>query len=132
ERRFGHVERALANTLEIAERCSVDLLEKKLRLPNFGEGDADAMLREQVYAGAVQRYGTPLPSDVVARIEHELRVIGQMGFADYFLIVGDLVRYARSQGIAVGPGRGSSASSLVAYALRITDVDPLAHGLLFE
>src|SRR5690606_19512265 len=65
-------------------------------------------------------------------LEHELDIIQRMGFADYFLIVWDLVRFARSRGIAVGPGRGSAASSLVAYALRITDVDPLAHGLLFE
>lgn len=131
-RRFGHIDGALANTLKIAERCSADLLEPTVRLPRFGEGDADATLREQVFIGAVQRYGEPLPAAVVQRIEHELGVIRQMGFADYFLIVWDLVRFARSQGIAVGPGRGSSASSLVAYCLRITDVDPLEHGLLFE
>src|SRR5690606_28475098 len=84
------------------------------------------------YEGARDRYGEPLPDPVVERLERELAVIGQMGFADYFLIVWDLVRYARSQAIAVGPGRGSSASSLVAYVLKITDVDPLQHGLLFE
>ena len=131
-RRFGHLKGALTNTLEIAERCSVELTVKEHRLPRFGEGDADSLLRAQVYSGAVERYGETLPQAVLDRLEYELEVISRMGFADYFLIVWDLIRYARSNGIAVGPGRGSSASSLVAYALKITDVDPLAHGLLFE
>lgn len=132
EKTFGHIAGALANTVAIAERCAVDLGGGGYRLPRFGVDDPDLFLREKVYEGARDRYGEPLPKPVVERLERELAVIAQMGFADYFLIVWDLVQYARSQAIAVGPGRGSSASSLVAYVLKITDVDPLQHGLVFE
>jgi len=133
ERAFGHIDGALANTVAIAERCQVQLGQRGYKLPRFEAGiDADRRLREEAFRGAIERYGEPLGRTVLERLEHELTVIRQMGFSDYFLIVWDLIRYARSRGIAVGPGRGSSASSLVAYALKITDVDPLAHGLLFE
>jgi len=132
-RAFGHIDGALANTLAIAERCQVVLERQGYQIPRFAEGeDAGRRLREEALRGATERFGDPLPEPVRERLEHELDIIQRMGFADYFLIVWDLVRFARSRGIAVGPGRGSAASSLVAYALRITDVDPLAHGLLFE
>src|SRR6185436_6102344 len=81
--------------------------------------------------GVPRRYGSARP-EVLARLDHELEVIGMKGFATYFLIVGDIVRAAKAKGILVGPGRGSAAGSLVAYVLGITDLDPLKFGLIFE
>ena len=105
------------------------------RLPRFetpaGE-PLESYLRELVERGAVDRYGDPLSTEVIERTDHELSIISKMGFAGYFLIVWDLIRFAREQGIRVGPGRGSAAGSVVSYALRITDLDPLRYGLLFE
>ncbi|MDP9185350.1 MAG: DNA polymerase III subunit alpha, partial [Actinomycetota bacterium] len=116
------------------ERVLVDE-QIEYHLPRFetpaGE-PLDSYLRELVERGAVQRYGEPLPVEVVDRTDHELSIISKMGFSGYFLIVWDLIRFAREQGIRVGPGRGSAAGSVVSYALRITDLDPLRYGLLFE
>lgn len=135
---------ALENTLWIAERCSLDLELEAPHLPRFalpqGYKSPEDYLRELAYRGAQERYGYgygdggdgELPEEVEERLEYELRVIGEMGFASYFLIVWDFVRYAREQGIPVGPGRGSAAGSLVSYCLGITDIDPLEYGLLFE
>src|SRR5436305_1309506 len=89
-------------------------------------------LRRLAFEGLARRYGEPPPSEAVERLEMELDVIVRMGFAAYFLIVWDFVKFAKDNGIAVGPGRGSAAGSIVSYVLNITDVDPLAHGLLFE
>src|SRR5262249_51398217 len=83
-------------------------------------------------AGAVERWGEPLPPAIVERLSYELRVIADMGFSSYFLIVWDLIRHARESGIRVGPGRGSAAGCAVAYSLRITDVDAIRYDLLFE
>jgi DNA polymerase-3 subunit alpha len=140
---FAEVPEACDATLEIAER--VELLAElehalvdgvtQYRLPRFetpGGEPFDAYLGELVDRGARDRYGDVLPIEVVERIDHELSIIGKMGFAGYFLIVWDLIRFAREQGIRVGPGRGSAAGSVVSYALRITDLDPLRYGLLFE
>ena len=114
--------------------CSVEGM-TEYRLPRFetpaGE-PLESYLRELVERGAVDRYGDPLSTEVIERIDHELSIISKMGFAGYFLIVWDLIRFAREQGIRVGPGRGSAAGSVVSYALRITDLDPLRYGLLFE
>jgi DNA polymerase-3 subunit alpha len=140
---FAELPEACDNTLLIAERVALlpeleqVLVEGKTeyRLPRFdtpGGEPLDAYLRELVERGAANRYGEPLPPAVVERIDHELSIIGKMGFAGYFLIVWDLIRFAREQGIRVGPGRGSAAGSVVSYALRITDLDPLRYGLLFE
>src|SRR5205085_4856614 len=85
-----------------------------------------------VSEGLRKRYGDPPPSEAIERMDSELAVIDRMGFSGYFLIVWDFVRYAKSNGIAVGPGRGSAAGSLVSYCLEITDIDPLRYGLLFE
>lgn len=131
---FGDTKEALHHTVAIAERCEARLFSPD-RLPAFpGRKDHNAMdfLRSVVLDHAHRRFGNPLPARVRERLDHELNVIGTMGYADYFLIVWDIVRFARERSIAVGPGRGSSASSLVAYVLNITDVDPLAHGLVFE
>jgi DNA polymerase III subunit alpha len=132
---------ACDQTLRIAERAELDLVygdrapaEERYHLPRFetpGGLDRDAYLRQLVDEGARERYGE-LSDEVRERIDHELGVITSMGFGGYFLIVWDLIRYAREQGIRVGPGRGSAAGSVVSYCLRITDLDPLRYGLLFE
>ena len=122
---------ALQSTLDIAERCDVELELGKQLIPRFptpdGEPEED-YLRARVYEGLRERYGDPLPAEATERADNELGVIERMGFSAYFLIVWDFVRYAKDNGVAVGPGRGSAAGSLVSYALRITDVDPLRYG----
>ena len=126
---------AIEATLEIAERCELELELGKTLIPRYptpdGESEA-AYLRALAEEGLRGRYGDPVPTEALERLELELEVIAGMGFAAYFLIVWDFVKFAKDNGIAVGPGRGSAAGSIVAYSLRITDVDPLAHGLLFE
>lgn len=131
---FAEVPGALANTLNIAERCNVELELGKLHLPEFplpAGKSAPAYLEELCRAGLKRRYGTP-DRRAEERLRAELDIIERMGYSSYFLIVWDFVRFARERGILVGPGRGSAAGSLVAYALGITDIDPLEHGLLFE
>ncbi|MDQ3030112.1 MAG: DNA polymerase III subunit alpha, partial [Actinomycetota bacterium] len=123
------------NTLEIGERCNVEITFGTNHLPRFDCPDGmteAAYLRQQVFAGAERRYGLPLIREVADRLDYELSVIEQMGFPAYFLIVADLCAYARSEGIRVGPGRGSAAGCAVAYCAGITDLDPIAHGLIFE
>ncbi|MBD0348442.1 MAG: DNA polymerase III subunit alpha, partial [Thermoleophilia bacterium] len=131
---FAAYPTALARTLEIAERCNVEIELGTIRLPKFPvpEGrDAFDYLVEQVDRGLERRYGTVTP-ELRERAQFELKTIREMGFADYFLIVWDFVAFARRNGIQVGPGRGSAAGSLVAYCLEITDIDPLRYDLLFE
>jgi DNA polymerase III subunit alpha len=126
---------AVPNTLEVAERCNIELELGKVLLPRYptpeGE-DPEVMLRRIAEEGLKRRYGDPPPAETRERLEFELGVIEEMGFASYFLIVWDFVRFAKENGIAVGPGRGSAAGSIVSYCLNITDVDPLASRLLFE
>ncbi|MGH2955526.1 MAG: DNA polymerase III subunit alpha, partial [Solirubrobacterales bacterium] len=132
---FSEMPEAIPSTLEIAERCEVEMELGKLLLPRFPtpEGmEPGEMLREKAGEGLRRRYGDPVPAEASERLEFELGVISEMGFESYFLMVWDFVRYAKENGIAVGPGRGSAAGSIVAYALEITDIDPLANGLLFE
>src|SRR5918998_46420 len=128
---------ALSNTLKVVESVEdVGIELGKTRLPNFPKPEgytADQYLREQCERGLVARYGERAKGpEVQQRLEFELETIGKMGFADYFLIVWDFVKYAKDKKIAVGPGRGSAAGSIVAYALGITDLDPLHYSLLFE
>ncbi|MBS1870572.1 MAG: DNA polymerase III subunit alpha [Actinobacteria bacterium] len=126
---------ALPTTLEIAERCDVEIELGKQLIPRYPTPDGQderGYLRQLVTQGLQERYGSPPPADAVERMEMELAVIDKMGFNAYFLIVWDFVNYAKSNGIAVGPGRGSAAGSIVSYTLRITDVDPLRYDLLFE
>ena len=126
---------ALETTLEIAERCDVELELGRQLIPRYpvSEAETDAsFLRARVLEGLEHRYGSPPPAAAVERAEMELEVIDRMGFNSYFLIVWDFVRYAKNNGIAVGPGRGSAAGSIVSYSLAITDVDPLRYDLLFE
>ncbi len=134
-RAFAEWPEAIASTLEIAERCSVELeLGKQLipRYPTPDSSDERAYLRARVLEGLRLRYGDPPPAAAVERMEMELDVIDRMGFNAYFLIVWDFVKFAKENGIAVGPGRGSAAGSIVSYCLAITDVDPLRYDLLFE
>jgi DNA polymerase III subunit alpha len=133
--KFAQWPEAIASTLEIAERCSVELELGKQLIPRFptpdGSGERE-YLRERVQEGLRLRYGDPPPGEAVERMDMELEVIDRMGFNAYFLIVWDFVKYAKENSIAVGPGRGSAAGSIVAYCLAITDVDPLSYDLLFE
>jgi DNA polymerase-3 subunit alpha len=126
---------ACDNTLLIAERADVTLEFDKLLLPNFevpqGHDEA-SYLRELVMAGARRLYGDTPSAEVLERVEYELQVISEMGFASYFLIVWDLIRYATERGIRTGPGRGSAAGSIVSYCLGITKLDPIEYGLIFE
>jgi len=132
---FAEWPEALASTLEIAERCNVEIeLGRQLipRYPTPEETPEADYLRDLVDQGLRERYGDPVPAAARERAEYELGVIDRMGFSAYFLIVWDFVKYAKDAGIAVGPGRGSAAGSIVAYCLAITDVDPLRYDLLFE
>jgi DNA polymerase-3 subunit alpha len=125
---------ALRRTLEVAERCNVEIELGRILLPKFDtpEGrDAFEYLVELVEAGAAKRYGT-ITSELRERLKFELKTIKEMGFSDYFLIVADFVGFAKRNGISVGPGRGSAAGSIVAYSLEITDLDPIRYDLLFE
>ena len=131
--RFRDFPAAVANTVKIAERCHLELDTRPL-LPRFevpGGENAEAYLRRLAEEGLKTRY--PEMGQVVRdRVETELSVIQDMGYAPYFLIVSDFIAYARANGVAVGPGRGSAAGSIVCYALGITTLDPLQHGLIFE
>ncbi|HEV2426741.1 MAG TPA: DNA polymerase III subunit alpha [Acidimicrobiales bacterium] len=139
---FAELPEACDNTLAVAERADVTIEFDNDALPEFplppgvaGSTRREAAiryLRDLTYAGARERYGDALPPVVVERLDYELSVVEDMGFSDYFLVVWDLVRYARERGIRVGPGRGSAAGCCVAYCLRIVDVDPIRYGLIFE
>ena len=132
---FAEWPESVATTLEIAERCQVNIELGNMLIPRFPAPDGEseeAYLRRLAHEGLRARYGDPVPASAQERLEMELGVIEKMGFAAYFLIVWDFVKFAKDSGIAVGPGRGSAAGSIVSYALRITDVDPLEYDLLFE
>jgi DNA polymerase-3 subunit alpha len=132
---FKDVPEACDNTLLIAERCNVTLREGENLLPRFevpkGESE-DSWLRSESIRGLSEKMGDRLTQEHKERLDYELGVMITMGFPGYFLVVADLVSHARKVGIRVGPGRGSAAGSLVAYALGITGLDPIEHGLLFE
>lgn len=127
---------ACDNTLLIAERANVDIKFGETQLPRFPLPDGyktdAAYLRKLVLDGVTERWGNNPSDKVMDRVKYELKVINDMGFDAYFLIVWDLIRHARENGIRVGPGRGSAAGSVVSYCLRITDLDPIKYGLLFE
>ena len=126
---------AVPSTLEIAERCNVEIPLGEILLPDYPTDDggpAKDMLRRVAEEGLGSRYGNPVPAEAGERLEFELGVIEEMGFPSYFLIVWDFIKYAKENGIAVGPGRGSAAGSIVSYSLGITDIDPLEHDLFFE
>lgn len=133
-RLFSQYPQAIKSTIEITEKCNLSLDLGTIHLPHFPipEGQsAESYLRMLTEKGIGQRYPS-VREEVRKRVEMELEVIVSMGFSTYFLIVWDFIRFAKDRGISVGPGRGSAAGSIVAYALGITDVDPLRYGLLFE
>lgn len=132
---FADIPEAIANTRRIADRCNVTLEIGKKLLPTFPVPESktpDGYLRELCEAGLRERYPEKMPPEASERMEFELATIERMGFAAYFLIVQDYVNWAKNHGVIVGPGRGSAAGSIVAYALKITNIDPLQYGLLFE
>ncbi|MGN0370364.1 MAG: DNA polymerase III subunit alpha [Butyrivibrio sp.] len=131
---FPYAPEALDNTHKIAERCNVEIEFGVTKLPKFEvpKGyDSWSYLNFLCNEGLVKRYGDDAPK-LRERLDYELSVIRKMGYVDYFLIVWDFINYAKSNGIAVGPGRGSAAGSVVAYTLAITDIDPIKYNLLFE
>lgn len=132
---FDSYEYAIENTAKIAEQCNVEFEFGKTKLPHFDvpEGqDHYEYFKAQCYKGLREKYGENPDKKVAERLEYELSIIKSMGYVDYYLIVNDFVSYAKSVGIAVGPGRGSGAGSLAAYCIGITGIDPIKYNLLFE
>ncbi len=131
---FGEIPGALSNTIRIAEMCNLDLGFKGYHLPNFSvpEGFTNEAYLEHLCREGVRRLYGHDQGEIGQRLEYELSVINNMGFANYFLVVWDFVRFSKENGILVGPGRGSAAGSIVAYSLGITALDPLKYDLIFE
>ncbi|MCL1884067.1 MAG: DNA polymerase III subunit alpha [Defluviitaleaceae bacterium] len=133
---FSYAPEALENTQKIADRCNIEITFNDYKLPVFDvpeNGDAFLYLKQQCEIGLRSRYASEGDlSPFLERLDFELNIINNMGFVEYFLIVWDFIRFARENSIMVGPGRGSGAGSIVAYSLRITDVDPIPYNLLFE
>ena len=131
---FSYAPQALDNTHKIAKRCNVEIEFGVTKLPKYDvpEGfTSESYLEHLCMEGLVKRYGERA-AELEERLDYELSVIKKMGYVDYFLIVWDFINYAKSNGIAVGPGRGSAAGSIVAYCLEITDIDPIKYNLIFE
>lgn len=132
---FSEWPEAVSNTEVIAKRCNVELTFDQHLIPDFvppAGHEKDDYLRELVHEGLIDRYGATPPVEYIERADYELEVIQEMGFTGYFLVVWDLINFARQEGIPVGPGRGSGAGSIVAYTLHITNIDPMRYSLLFE
>ena len=131
---FPGCEEAFENTVKIAERCNLEFTFHEYHLPSFPVPEGytnEAYFRELCYNGFKERYQDP-PKEYADRLEYEIGVISRMGYVNYYLIVWDFIRYAKEQGIPVGPGRGSGAASIVAYCMHITEVDPMKYALIFE
>ena len=131
---FPYAIEGLHNTMEIADKCNVEIVFGEQKVPRFDVPepyDAYAYLCKLCWEGLERRY-QPVTDELKTRLEHELTTIKNMGYVDYFLIVWDFIHYAKEHGIAVGPGRGSAAGSIVSYCLEITNIDPIAYNLLFE
>jgi len=134
EHLFADIPEAIENTVKIAKECNVEFKFGEIHLPEFHAPDGKLnheYLRNLCTEGLIDRYGEISP-ELRERLEYELGTIESMGYVEYFLIVWDFINYARKNGIMVGPGRGSAAGSIVAYALKITDIDPIKYGLIFE
>lgn len=134
QEQFNYCPEAISNTVKISNMCNVELEFGKLHLPKFdvpANEDAFEYLKKQCLIGFKKRYGDNNPK-LLERLNYELSTIKNMGYVDYFLIVWDFIRYAKENGIMVGPGRGSAAGSIVSYCLGITNVDPIRYNLIFE
>ena len=136
EEYFKNLPDAIQNTVEVAQKCNVEFEFGHTILPNYDvpeefETHYD-FLKQKCDEGLKKKYGDKITKEILDRAEYELSVIKKMGYVDYFLIVWDYINYAKSQGIPVGPGRGSGAGSIVAYAIGITDIDPIKYNLIFE
>ncbi len=133
---FPNLKEGMENTVEIAEKCNVEFEFGHTILPNYDVPEEYNShfdyLKKLCNDGINKRYGENITEEIKKRMEYELSVIEKMGYVDYFLIVWDFIHYAKSNGISVGPGRGSGAGSIVAYAIEITDIDPIKYNLLFE
>ncbi|MBQ3565699.1 MAG: DNA polymerase III subunit alpha, partial [Oscillospiraceae bacterium] len=132
---FPNLPQAVENTSVIAERCNVEFEFGVIKLPEFradGESDNTAFFKRLCTEGLYRRYGENPSDEAVKRMEYEIDIITQMGYVDYYLIVWDFVKYAKDNGVPVGPGRGSGAGSICAYCIGITDIDPVKYNLLFE
>ena len=131
---FPNHSEAFENTLKIADRCNLEFIFHEYHLPSFPVPEGytnEAYFREICMNGFRERYSNP-PQEYLDRLEYEIGVISRMGYVNYYLIVWDFIRYAKEQGIPVGPGRGSGAASIVAYCMHITEVDPMKYALIFE
>ena len=131
---FPGLDEAFENTAKIADMCNLEFTFHEYHLPSFPVPEGytnEAYFRKLCYDGFRERYENP-PESYVARLEYEIGVISRMGYVNYYLIVWDFIRYAKEQGIPVGPGRGSGAASIVAYCMHITEVDPMKYALIFE
>ena len=131
---FPNVPEAFENTVKIAERCNLEFVFNEYHLPSFPVPEGytnEEYFRKLCYDGFRERYENP-PKEYVDRLEYEIGVISRMGYVNYYLIVWDFIRYAKENGIPVGPGRGSGAASIVAYCMHITEVDPMQYALIFE
>ena len=131
---FPGCDEAFENTVKIAERCNLEFEFNNYHLPSFPVPEGytnEVYFRELCMTGFAERYPNP-PQEYIDRLEYEIGVISRMGYVNYYLIVWDFIRYAKNQGIPVGPGRGSGAASIVAYCLHITEVDPMKYALIFE
>ncbi len=133
---FSNIPEAVENTVKIAEKCNLEFEFGHTILPNYDVPEGFAThydyLKSLCDVGIKKRYGDNPSKEILDRAEYELSVINKMGYVDYYLIVWDYINYAKSQGIPVGPGRGSGAGSILAYAIGITDIDPIKYNLLFE
>ena len=131
---FPNCEEAFENTCKIAEMCNLEFVFNEYHLPSFPVPQGytnEKYFRKLCYEGFEERYQDP-PPEYLERLEYEIGVISRMGYVNYYLIVWDFIRYAKEQGIPVGPGRGSGAASIVAYCMHITEVDPMKYALIFE
>jgi len=131
---FPNCDEAFENTQRIADRCNLEFIFHEYHLPSFPVPEGytnEGYFRELCYKGFRERYENP-PEEYLDRLEYEIGVISRMGYVNYYLIVWDFIRYAKEQGIPVGPGRGSGAASIVAYCMHITEVDPMKYALIFE
>jgi len=131
---FPNCDEAFENTVKIADMCNLEFVFNEYHLPSFPVPEGytnEKYFRKLCYEGFEERYENP-PAEYLERLEYEIGVISRMGYVNYYLIVWDFIRYAKEQGIPVGPGRGSGAASIVAYCMHITEVDPMKYALIFE